>query len=321
MSSNGTSHVVPLRPGLYAPILTIFDPVTEEVDLDAQRKHTIRLAEGGLVGLVAMGSNGEAVHLTHSERNAIIKAMRSALDEGGYKDVSLIAGCTAQSVRETVEMCKEAAEAGAGQALILPPCYFRFAMTDEVIYQFFKEVADQSPIGIMMYNYPGAVAGIDMNSDLMIRIASHPNVVGAKFTCGNTGKLTRVAAATGAMTAKSNGKGFLATGGLADMTIQTAVSGGSGIIAGSANVFPKLCTKVWDLWAEGKYEEAMEMQVLVAKADFVLAVSVVPATKATLEHYFGYGGNPRKPLPPLEGAEAKKFVDGIAEAMKLEASL
>lgn len=322
MSTNGSTHpTVPLRPGVYAPILTIFDPKTEDLDLAAQAKHSVRLAEGGLVGLVVMGSNGEAVHLSHQERVDIIKTTRKALDEANFKDVALIAGCTAQSVRESVQMCKDAHAAGAGYALILPPCYFRPAMTDDVIYQFFRDVADKSPIGIMMYNYPGAVSGIDMGSDLMIRISQHKNVVGCKFTCGQTGKLTRLAADQGAITAKSNGNGFLATGGLADMTIQTAVSGGSGVIAGTANVIPKVCVKVWDLWAEGKYDEAKELQVLLAKADFVLAKSVVPATKATLEHYFGYGGKPRRPLPGLSEEQAKPFVEGIAEAMKLEKSL
>lgn len=323
MATNGSSShpKVPLRAGVYAPILTIFDPKTEDLDLEAQAKHSLHLAESGLVGLVVMGSNGEAVHLTHQERIDIIKTTRTALDKADYKDVAVIAGCTAQSVRESVQMCKDAYAAGAGYALILPPCYFRPAMSDEVIYQFFKDVADESPIGLLMYNYPGAVAGIDMSSDLINRISTHPNVVGVKFTCGQTGKLTRVAAAQGAITSKSNGNGYLATGGLADMTIQTAISGGSGVIAGTANIIPKVCVKVWNLWAEGKAEEAQKLQVLLAKADWALARAVVPGTKATLQAYYGYGGKPRRPLPALDESEAKTFVDGIAEAMKLEKTL
>lgn len=320
MATNGSQARIPLRPGMYAPVLTIFAE-NEDLDLAAQASHTVRLAEGGLVGLVAMGSNGEAVHLTHSERVDVIKCMRSALDGAGFGNVPVIAGCSAQSVRESVMLCHEAAQAGASYALNLPPCYYRPSMTPEVIFQYFTDVADQSPIPVMMYNYPGAVAGIDMDSDLMARIARHPNIAGAKFTCANTGKLTRLAAATDAVTARRQGSGFLATGGLADMTIPTAVSGGSGIIAGSANVFPRLCTRVWDLWHAGKEGEALELQQVVAKADFELAKGIVPATKATLQHYFGYGGRPRKPLAPFEGAAAKSYIDGIAKAMAIEATL
>lgn len=311
---------ITLKPGVYCPVVTIFDPKTEDLDLEAQKKHSVRLVKDGLVGLVVMGSNGEAVHLTHQERIDVIKATREALDEAGYKDAPVIAGCTAQSARESIQMCQDAAAAGATAALILPPCYFKPAMTNEAIYNFFKEIADKSPIGIMMYNYPGAVAGIDMDSDLMSRVAAHPNCVGAKFTCGQSGKLNRVAASANAVSIKGQGSGFLATGGLADMTLPVALSNGSGVIAGSANVFPKLCVKVWDLAIAGKFEEAREAQKLLAQMDWELAKSVVPATKATLMHYFGYGGVPRRPLPALDDKAAKAFAQAIKPAMDFESS-
>jgi len=307
-----------LPPGVYCPVVTIFDPKTEDLDLEAQKKHSVRLVKDGLVGIVVMGSNGEAVHLSHQERIDVIKATREGLDEAGFEKTPVIAGCTAQSTRESIQMCKDAAAAGATAALILPPCYFKNSMSNEVIYQFFKEIADKSPIGIMMYNYPGAVAGIDMDSDLMSRVAAHPNCVGAKFTCGMSGKLNRVAAAAKAVSIKGQGSGFIATGGLADMTLPVVLSNGSGVIAGSANVFPKLCAAVWNLGAAGKFEEAREAQTLLAAMDWELAKSVVPATKSTLNHYFGYGGVPRRPLPALDENAAKAFAEAIKPAMDFE---
>ncbi len=110
---------------------------------------------------------------------------------------------------------------------------------------------------MILYNYPGAVSGIDMDSDLLIKLAQHPNIIGTKFTCGNTGKLTRVALATDAKTPSQEGSGYMAFGGMCDFTVQTLASGGSGIIAGGANVMPKVCVKVWNLYAEGKVEEAI----------------------------------------------------------------
>lgn len=319
-SANGNRRRLPLRPGLYAPSVTIFQPDTEELDLESQKKHTVRLAQAGLVGIVAFGSNGEAAHLSVAERALVVKTMREALDEAGFSNIPVIAGGSADSVKESVSLCHMVAEAGASYAMILPPHYYRPQMSPDVIFDFFQGVASKSPIGVLMYNFP-AVTGVDMDSDLMIKIATRcPNVVGAKLTCGSTGKLTRVATATKVITEKKTGS-FLVTGGMADMTIPTASCGGSGIIAGSANVFPKSCVKVWNLWHEGKQEEALELQKLVANADWQLAKSVVPSTKATLRHYFGYGGLPRSPLSSLQGPESKGFVDGIAEIMKIEQTL
>ena len=321
-ASNGApSRHIPLRAGVYAPIVTIFKPETEDLDLESQKHHAVRLIKDGLVGLVIHGSNGEAVHQSRSERSEVISAIRNALDSAGHNNIPLIAGCSAQSTRGTLELCSEAAGAGASYAMILPPCYYKPAMTPDALKQFYHDVANKSSIPIMMYNYPGAAAGTDMDSDLMIAIAQHPNVKGAKFTCANTGKLTRLAAAAGAISHAGPGKEFLACGGMADMTVQTWVSGGSGVIAGSANVVPKLCVKVWRLCDEGKMGEAMELQKLLARADWDLTRTGVGGTKSALWSWFGYGGVPRRPLKAFGTEEVEKFKKVIGEAMEAEKKL
>lgn len=322
MATNGSSKQrTPLRHGIYAPTMTFFTPETEDLDIPTIKRHAVRLAEAGLVGLVTMGSNGEAVHLTRDEKTAVTKATREALDEAGYIDVPVIVGASEQSIRGTIELCKLSFEAGGEYVLLVPPSYYRYAMTDAAIEEYYTAVADASPCPVILYNYPGAVAGIDMDSDFMIKLAQHPNIVGTKFTCGNTGKLTRVALATDACSVKGQGSGWMAFGGIADFTAQTAASGGSGIIAGGANVLPKLCVKVWNLWAEGKYDEATELQKILSKGDWVLTKAAIPGTKAAIEMEYGYGGFPRKPLQRLDEAGRQKVKAGIAEAMKIERSL
>jgi len=205
--------------------------------------------------------------------------------------------------------------------LILPPCYYKSVITPEAIYQYFIRVADSSPIPIMMYNYPGAAAGTDMDSDLMARIGQHPNVAGAKLTCANTGKLTRLAAAMNAVSCTAENSGWMAFGGLADMTIQTLVSGGSGTVSGAANVVPKLCVHVFELWKAGKQDQAMKMQVLLAEADWIISKQGVATTKGALQTYFGYGGLPRQPLEQLSADGIKSTESRLAKAMKVENSL
>lgn len=320
--ANGRSTTPrPLLPGIYAPTMTFFDPETEELDIASVKKHAVRLAEAGLVGLVTMGSNGEAVHLSHAEKIAVTKATREALDEAGFTKIPVMVGCSSGSVRGAITLIEEAASAGGEYVLLLPPSYYRGLMDEESIYTYFTQVADKSPLPIVLYNYPGAVAGIDMDSDLLIRLAQHPKIIGTKFTCGNTGKLTRVALATNAKTPSSEGSGYMAFGGMCDFTVQTLVSGGSGIIAGGANVIPKVCVKVWNLYSEGKIQEAIEMQKILSKGDWVLTKSAIAGTKSAIQSYYGYGGYPRSPLKRLDEVKTKSIADGIAEAMKLEKSL
>lgn len=319
-ATNGKTRT-PLRHGIYSPTMTFFDPDTEELDIPTIRKHAVRLAQAGLVGLVTMGSNGEAVHLSREEKSQVTRATREALDEAGFQDVPVIAGCSEHGIKLTIESTKQAAEAGAEYTLLVPPSYYRYAIDEAAIKEYFTKVADSSPLPVILYNYPGAVAGIDMDSDIMIDLAEHPNIVGTKFTCGNTGKLTRVALATNAVTPKSEGSGYMAFGGMADFTMQTAASGGSGIIAGGANVLPKTCVKVWNLWAEGKFEKAIEMQKTLSKGDWVLTKAAIPGTKSAIQSYYGYGGYPRRPLKRLSKEKAQEVADKIKEVMDLEMSL
>jgi L-threo-3-deoxy-hexylosonate aldolase len=326
----------PLRPGVYCPTVTFFHPDTEELDTAAIRKHAVRLAKAGLVGLVTMGSNGEAVHLTRQERATVTRETRSALDEAGYHNVAIIAGASEQSVRGTVELAHECAAAGAEYILTVPPSYYRYAVgNDDSIYDFFTAVADQSPLPVILYNYPGAVAGIDMDSDLIIRISQHPNIVGTKFTCANTGKLTRVARALNAIapspapfpvkelasTKTAANHPYVAFGGIADFTLQTLFSGGSAIIVGGANVIPRTCVQIFNLWSQGKIAEAYELQKILSDGDWVLTKAAIPGTKQAIQLFYGYGGYPRRPLRRLADASVKELEGKLQEIMGVENSL
>ncbi|KAA8908202.1 hypothetical protein FN846DRAFT_680214 [Sphaerosporella brunnea] len=313
--------MAPLRPGIYAPTMTFFDPVTEDLDIPTIKKHAVRLAEAGLAGLVTMGSNGEAVHLSRAEKSLVTKATREALDAAGFTHVSVMVGCSEQSVRGTIELCKEAHAAGGDSTLLISPSYYRYAMTNETLYDFFMKVADGSPIPIVIYNYPGAVAGIDLDSDLILKLSEHPNIVGTKFTCGNTGKLARVALAKNAVTATSPGSGYVAFAGMADFLLQGLLVGGSGVIAGGANVAPKACVQVYRLFAEGKLEEARQAQLKLSKGDWILSKAGIPGTKSAIQSYFGYGGYPRAPLSRISEAQVQQIKDDIKELMEWEMSL
>lgn len=312
--------MAPLRPGVYAPTMTFFDPVTEDLDIPAIQNHAVRLARAGLVGLVTMGSNGEAVHLSDSERNAVTRATREALDSAGFPDVSVMVGCSAMSVRGTIELCKAAQAAGGDSTLLIAPSYYRYAMDNATIKDYFLRVADGSPIPIMLYNYPGAVAGIDLDSDLILELSKHPNIIGTKFTCGNTGKLARVAQELGT-DAQGEKTSYMSFTGMADFFLQGLLVGANGVIAGGSNVAPRACVRVYKLFEEGKIEEAVRAQKLLSKGDWVLTKHAIPGTKSALQSYFGYGGVPRLPLQPLDEAGVERVKTGIAELMEWENSL
>ncbi|CAI0654292.1 unnamed protein product, partial [Colletotrichum noveboracense] len=186
-SSYGTPKALSARlpDGVYVPTLAFFTD-TEEVDTNILERHLVRLINAGVAGIVVHGSNGEAVHLTREERSSMIRCAADTIHQEGHDvKIPLIAGCGAQSTRETLQLCKDAHKSGATHALALPPSYYGTLLGDDKIVQHFYEVADASPIPLLIYNFPAA-SGRDLSSDAIVRIAQHPNVVGVKLTCGNT---------------------------------------------------------------------------------------------------------------------------------------
>ena len=97
---------------------------------------------------------GEAHHLSPDERVTLIKAVRTALDEAGYTVVPIIAGTGSGSTRETIQLSKEAAEAGADYAIVILSGYFAGALVNnrKALKAFWSEVAEKSPIHVIIYN-------------------------------------------------------------------------------------------------------------------------------------------------------------------------
>lgn len=146
-----------LRGGIYAPIPTAFKE-NEDLDVDATVRHALRLASAG-VGLVIGGSTGEAIALTSDERIAVIRHVRSALADHAVDHTPIIAGTGSGSLRETIALSRQAAEAGADAVIVIAPGYFSMSIANDrkALKEFFVQCAEHSPVPVMVYNFPAAV--------------------------------------------------------------------------------------------------------------------------------------------------------------------
>ncbi|KAK4046205.1 hypothetical protein OIV83_006237 [Microbotryomycetes sp. JL201] len=302
---NGSSTArAPIAPGVYAPVNTFFDSQTEDLDLDTFKRHALYIAQSG-VGLVVGGSMGEAHHLTRQERKQLLVAARQILDDNNLS-VQLIAGTGGNSTRETIELTKDAAEAGADSAMVITPGYFAGALSPKALKTFFVDVAKASPIPVIIYNYPGASSGIDLNI-----AKSAPNVKGVKLTCGSVGKLSRVV---------SLRDDFTVLGGFVDFLAPSVILGSAGCITGLANIAPKSCRKLYELACSGfkgnadDLRAAAKLQELVSAGDWTMQKGGINGTKDVLQRLHGYGGKPRRPILSYE--EEGKDGQGLLNELK-----
>ncbi|KAL4753099.1 hypothetical protein BDW72DRAFT_169864 [Aspergillus terricola var. indicus] len=315
------------KAGVWCPAVTFFDHATDTIDLEAQKKYYAYLSNTGLTGLVILGTNSEAFLLTREERAQLIAAAREAVGQ----DFPLMAGVGAHSTKQVLELAADAASAGANYLLVLPPAYFGKATTMNVVKRFFADIARQSPLPVVIYNFPGVCNGVDIDSETITDIVresatSSPNgvsnVVGVKLTCASVGKITRLAATFPASE-------FAVYGGQADFLIGGLSVGSAGCIAAFANVFPRTASKVYELYVSGKVTEAMELHKKAALAESPCKSGIATTKYATAVYSAKLAGidnaeeklKPRTPYEePAEGA--KKMVREVMGAIaKLEATL
>ncbi|KAJ9143798.1 putative Dihydrodipicolinate synthase [Pleurostoma richardsiae] len=320
--------------GIYTPLPCFFKE-NEELDLDAFERHVKFTAGAGTVPVVS-GTMGEAVHLSHKEKAQLIKAARSALDSIGLTKMPIIAGAGAASTRESIQLAKEAAAAGADFVMAIPPGYYAGALLADVtsIKKFFVDIAEASPLPVILYNFPAVSGGIDMDSDLIVDIVkASPNVCGVKLTCANVGKLTRIMGEVDdlefqkAYPRRYSDMPFQAIDGFIDFLLPSIAVGSAGAISGLPNVAPKACVKLWELCQSlddpTSYKKAQELQKLISLADGIALKIGISGMKRLLNRQFGYGIRPRLPLLPMsdEKAEAVFSHKYLKELLELESTL
>lgn len=246
-----------LPAGVYTPLISLFDDSPRQnLDLDAMYKHCQHVVKSGMHGLVYQGTNGEAVLLSEAERQQAISNARRAVNDLGFNDdFPIVAGITGESTNQSIRFAEQAADAGANFALLLPASYWKGSVDDSVIISFYKEVADASPLPVVIYNFPGVTNGIDLNSDHISELAEHPNIVAVKLTCGNVGKMARLCS-------KFRPDQFSVFGGSSDYLVPTLEIGGMGCVTGMGNVFPAATAGLYEVWKAGRREEARVSQTV-----------------------------------------------------------
>jgi dihydrodipicolinate synthase/N-acetylneuraminate lyase len=172
-----------LLSGIFAPITTPFYP-HGEVYYKKLESNVERYSRTPIAGIVVQGSTGEAILLSDQERRDVLKAVLSA----AAPDKVMIAGTGVESAHETLCLTEYAAQLGYDAALVRTPHYYKKQMLPANLLAFYRTVADRSALPIIIYNFPQAT-GYDLPAEIVIELASHPNIVAIKESSGNLDKV------------------------------------------------------------------------------------------------------------------------------------
>jgi 4-hydroxy-2-oxoglutarate aldolase len=288
--------------GTFVPLTTPFD-ASGELYRAMQLENVKRLNRVALNGYIVTGSTGETALLSTEERIRTYEWVREARAEGRL----LIAGTASEGVRETVNIVNRAADIGYDAALVLGPRYYRNLMhRPETQALFYRAIADQVKIPVLLYNFPN-VTGYDLPVETIAALAEHPNIIGMKDSSGNVEKL--------AATVKAVSREFQVLSGSGTTFWPALKAGAAGGILAFANCAPYACVTIWEAFRTREYEAAEDWQNRIQlAAKLVTATYGIPGLKYAMDLNGYYGGPPRLPFVPASPeakSEIEKSLDGI----------
>jgi 4-hydroxy-2-oxoglutarate aldolase len=179
-----------LMEGVFAAITTPFYP-DERIYFRKIEANVAHYSRSLLAGMVVLGSTGEAVTLDDAESRDVLRAVADA----AALEKVLVAGVGRESVKGTVAMAETAAELQYDAVLIRPPSYYSTNLPAGAMLNYFRSVADRSPLPVMLYNIPKCVP-YQIPIEMIGELANHPNIIGIKDSSGSVERIRGAVDAT-----------------------------------------------------------------------------------------------------------------------------
>jgi len=230
--------------GAHTALVTPFkDGALDESALEALIEIQI---QGGISGIVPVGTTGESPTLSHEEHRRVIEiAVKAAA-----KRILVIAGTGSNATSEAVELTVEAEKLGADAALLVAPYYNK--PSAEGLYRHFKKVAEAVSIPIVLYSIPGR-CGIEIPVSVVVRLAADcPNVLAIKEAGGSVERVNQLRTALPAS--------FQILSGDDSLTLPFMAAGAVGVISVASNIIPAEVEGLVQSFLKGDISKAQEIQ-------------------------------------------------------------
>ncbi len=285
--------------GLLVPLTTPFDPATGDVAPISLRENARRVLHAGAAGVVAGGSTGEAALLDDSEFAQVIEWLRDVVADGQW----LIAGAGRESTRATIAACHVAAERGADAVLVRTPSYYAPSINAPALAAHFRDVADASPVPVLLYNMP-KYTHLPITDALLATLAAHENILGAKDSSGDLKNFSAFREAAPQWTMLM---------GSAALFYAALELGAAGAIAAVGCFAPAEVAAIWTAFsAQDKAEAGAKQERLAPLHTEIVSKLGVPGVKAAMDATGFVGGPVRAPLASL----GQKELDTVTKLLK-----
>jgi len=250
--------------------------------------------KNGTSGIVPVGTTGESATLSHKEHMELVSFVVKAVKGR----IPVIAGSGSNATSEAIELAKGAKDSGADAHLSIAPYYNK--PTQEGLFLHFKAIAEAVPLPMVLYNVPGRTA-VSITPETVGRLSRVPNIIGIKEATGDLRVVSEII--------EASKPGFEVTSG-DDFTAFPLLSvGGVGSISVTANILPERNAKMFELYFQGKREEALAIHYEMLPFHRIMFVETNPIPVKAAAYKMGIIDNLeyRLPLCPLGAGSDEKL--------------
>jgi 4-hydroxy-tetrahydrodipicolinate synthase len=234
--------------GIFTPNLVPFAP-DGSIHEGELRRMIHWLIDKGVSGLYPNGSTGEFIRLSFEERKRVIRIVA----EETRGRVPILAGAAESNLPMILDACRTYVDLGCTAASITGPYYYK--VSQESIEHFFRELARQSPIDIVLYNIPQFANEISL--PVLIRLAVDcPRIVGVKDSSRDFPRFLNTLQAI-----KPQRPEFSCLIGCEEVLFPALLMGGDGGTIATSGVVPEVVMKLYREFLAGNWDEAKRIQL------------------------------------------------------------
>jgi 4-hydroxy-tetrahydrodipicolinate synthase len=273
-----------------------------ELDIPATLKCLDRLLEGGVDGLIMLGTVGENCSLESAEK---LDVLRATVEHVSGR-VPVLTGVAEYTTALACRFAAEAARAGVNGLMVLPAMVYKSDPRETIAH--FRTVARQSDLPIMVYNNPVSYY-VDITPAMFAELADEPKFVAIKESSENVRRITDLRNACGDR--------YTLFCGVDDLVLESVLLGADGWVSGLVNAFPKQSRMLWDLAKSGRWDDARRLyRWFTPLLHLDTHVKLVQYIKLVMQECGIGREHTRPPRLPLVGAEREQILNLTKEAIK-----
>jgi 4-hydroxy-tetrahydrodipicolinate synthase len=300
---------MPRFSGIIPPVVT---PLTrpDQLDTDAARRIVEHLLAGGVNGLFILGTTGEGPSLTYQIRYEMVEVVC----EAAAGRVPVLVGVTDTSLAESIHLAEHASANGAAAIVAAAPYYFATSQT--AVADWFRQLADSSPLPLMLYNMPGCVE-IHLALETVVELSAHQNIVGVKDSSGDMDYFQQLCGRF------SDDPEFAVFMGPEELIPQAVAAGADGGVCGGGNLLPRTYVDLFEASKRGDEAEIERLRNVVEQVfqhiyrDPAGEMNLIPALKLAMRLRGICTSCTAPPLPPLTPEHATQVISELQSVLNV----